>query len=130
MAGRCHDRLGAGILPSLPTPGRKLVSVAYVLEVKTAGDVIVFEPHGHVDAEAARHLLEMAEAAAGEAPAVEVHLDAVSSLTEEGAALLLFRWSPGRRLPPGVTLRATGQPGRQAVLRAYAGRRSPAPGTD
>lgn len=100
--------------------------MTYELEVRTAGDVIVFEPHGHIDAEAVRHLLEMAEVAAGQAHAVEVHLDAVSSLTEEGAALLLFRCPPGRRLPTGVTLRANGRPGRQAVLRAYAGRHAPA----
>lgn len=97
------------------------------LEVRTEGDVVVFEPRGHVDAEAARHLLERVETEAGRGRSVEVDLEQVCSLSEEAAALLLFRCPPLRRLPRTATLRAQGPSARRAVLQAYAGYRAGSP---
>lgn len=94
------------------------------LEVRTEGDVVVFEPQGHIDAETVRHLVDLAGLAAAAARSVEVDLDGVSFVSDEGAEVLLFGCRPSRRLPDGAVLRASGRSARQAVLRAYAGRRS------
>ena len=97
------------------------------LEVRADGDVVVLEPRGHVDAEAVRHLVELAEVAAADARFVQVDLGGVSSLSEEGADVLLFRCGRWARLPEGTVLRTNGRSARQAVIRAYAGRRSGGP---
>ena len=94
------------------------------LEVRTEGDVVVFEPQGHIDGEAVRHLVELAGLAAAAARSVHVDLDAVSLVSDEGAEVLLFGGRPSHRLPDGAVLRASGRSARQAVLRAYAGRRA------
>jgi hypothetical protein len=88
------------------------------------GAVSIVEVHGPLDEEAATNLLEFAAAAATACPAVQIDLDAVESMTQEAAALLLFRGAPWRALSERITLRASGRPGRQAVLRAYARRRA------
>ncbi len=60
--------------------------------------------------------MELAAAAATACPSVEIELDGVESMTQEAAALLLFRDAPWRAQPEKITLRAGGRPGRQAVL--------------
>ena len=92
--------------------------------VRMQGAVSIVEVHGPLDEEAATNLLEFAAAAATACPAVQIDLDAVESMTQEAAALLLFRGAPWRALSERITLRASGRPGRQAVLRAYARRRA------
>ena len=88
------------------------------------GPVSIVEVHGPLDEEAATNLLEFATAAATACPAVQIDLDGVDSMSQEAAALLLFRDAPWRALSERITLRASGRPGRQAVLRAYARRRA------
>ena len=92
--------------------------------VRMSGPVSIIEVRGPLDEEAAANLLEFAAAAASACPAVEIDLDGVESMTQEAAALLLFRGAPWRDLSERITLRANGRPGRQAVLRAYARRRA------
>jgi anti-anti-sigma regulatory factor len=93
------------------------------LRVRAEGDVVVFELLGDVCAEVIRHLLELAARAEEHSLSVEIDLGGVDTLSEEGAALLLFEWASRHGLPTGVTLRTTSRQGRQAVLRAYARRR-------
>lgn len=95
--------------------------------VRMSGQVSIVEVRGPLDEEAAANLLEFAAAAATACPAVQavqIDLDSVESMTQEAAALLLFRGAPWRALSEKITLRANGRPGRQAVLRAYARRRA------
>jgi ABC-type transporter Mla MlaB component len=92
--------------------------------VRMNGRVSIVEVLGPLDEAAAAHLLEFAAAAATACPAVQIDLDGVDSITQEAAALLLFRDAPWRTLSERITLRASGRPGRQAVLRAYARRRA------
>ena len=92
--------------------------------VRMNGPVSILEVHGPIDEEAARNLLEFAAAAATACSAVQIDLDGVESMTQEAAALLLFRDAPWRALSERITLRASGRPGRQAVIRAYARRRA------
>jgi len=86
--------------------------------------VSIVEVRGALDEEAAEHLLEFATAAASACRAVQIDLDNVESMSPEAAARLLFRRAPWKALPEKITLRANGQPGRHAVLRAYARRRA------
>lgn len=88
------------------------------------GPVSIVEVHGPLDEEAATNLLEFAAAAATACPAVQIDLDGVESMSQEAAALLLFRDAPWRALSERITLRASGRPGRHAVLRAYGRRRA------
>ena len=88
------------------------------------GPVSIVEVHGPLDEEAATNLLEFAAAAATACPAVQIDLDSVEWMSQEAAALLLFRDAPWRALSERITLRASGRPGRQAVLGAYALRRA------
>ena len=88
------------------------------------GPVSIVEVHGPLDEEAATNLLEFAAAAATSCPAVQIDLDDVESMTQEAAVLLLFRGAPWRALSDRISLRSSGRPGRQAVLRAYARRRA------
>jgi hypothetical protein len=92
--------------------------------VRMLGPVSIVEVHGPLDEETAASLLEFAAAAAAACPAVQIDLDAVDSMTPEAAALLLFRDAPWRAISDKISLKATGRPGRQAVLRAYARRRA------
>ena len=92
--------------------------------VRMSGPVSIVEVRGPLDEEAAANLLEFAAAAATACPAVQIDLDGVESMTQEAAALLLFGGAPRRALSERITLRASGQPGRQAVLSAYARRRA------
>ena len=92
--------------------------------VRMDGRVSIVEVCGPLDGEAAEHLLEFAAAAATACQSVQIDLDGVESMTQEAAALLLFREAPWRAHPERITLRASGQPGRQAVLHAYARRRA------
>jgi ABC-type transporter Mla MlaB component len=92
--------------------------------VRMEGCVSIVEVLGPLDEAAALNLLSFTTAAANDGQAVRIDLDAVESMTPEAAALLLFRRSRFRALTDRVTLRANGRPGRQAVLRAYAGRRA------
>jgi hypothetical protein len=92
--------------------------------VRMDGPVSIVEVRGPLDEEAAEHLLEFAAAAATACQSVQIELDGVESMTQEAAALLLFRETPWRAHPERITLRASGRPGRQAVLRAYARRRA------
>jgi hypothetical protein len=91
--------------------------------VRMDGPVSIVEVRGALDEKAAEHLLELAATAATACQAVQIELDGVESMTEEAAALLLFRETPWRAYPERITLRASGRPARQAVLRAYARRR-------
>ena len=92
--------------------------------VRMDGPVSIVEVHGPLDEEAATHLLEFAAAAATACRSVQIELGGVESMTQEAAALLLFRGAPWRTLPERITLRASARPGRQAVLSAYARRRA------
>ncbi len=92
--------------------------------VRMEGSVSIVEVRGPLDETTAANLLEFAAAAATACPGVQIDLDRVDSITQEAAALLLFRGAPWRALSERITLRANGQPGRQAVLRAYARRRA------
>lgn len=92
--------------------------------VRMDGPVSIVEVLGPLDEEAAAHLLEFATAAASACQSVQIDLDGVESMTQEAAALLLFREAPWRAHPERISLRASGTPGRQAVLRAYARRRA------
>ncbi len=91
--------------------------------VRMEGSVSILEVWGPLDEAAALNLLHFTAAAANDGHAVRIDLDAVESMTPEAAALLLFR-RPAWRALDRVTLRAEGRTGRQAVLRAYAGRRA------
>jgi hypothetical protein len=92
--------------------------------VRMEGPVSIVEVRGPVDEAVAANLLELAAAAATACRAVQIDLDGVESMTQEAAAILLFRSAPGQALPGQITFRANGQPGRQTVLRAYARRRA------
>lgn len=92
--------------------------------VRMSGPVSIVEVRGPLDEAAATSLLEFAAAAATACAAVQIDLDRVESMTPEAAALLLFRDAPGRAASERISLRAGGRPGRQLILRAYAGRRA------
>ena len=92
--------------------------------VRMEGPVSIVEVRGELDAAAAQNLLEFTAAAASACRAVQIDLDKIDSMTPEAAALLLFRQAPWHAFPERISLRANGQPGRQAVLRAYARRRA------
>lgn len=92
--------------------------------IRMEGSAAVVEVWGPLDEEAAADLVKLAGAAASTGNAVEIDLDEAESMTPEAAALLLFRGAPWRANPGKITLRASGQPGRQTVLRAYARRRA------
>lgn len=94
--------------------------------VRMDGSVSIVEVSGPLDEEAAAHLLEFAAAAATACRSVQIDLDGIESMTQEAAAVLLFRDEPWGQ-PENVSLRASGRPGRQAVLRAYAQRRARTP---
>jgi anti-anti-sigma regulatory factor len=94
------------------------------LKVLTEGDLLVLRVQGQVDVEAARQLLDLAASVAANCRRVQIDLDRIESLSEEAAALLLFRQAPWHQLPETITLRTAGRPSRQAVLRAYARRRT------
>ena len=96
--------------------------------LKVAGDVAVLGVRGDLDSGAAVHLIETATAAAGVCRVVRIDLHCVESMTQEAAAVLLFR-GPGDSLPPNIVLQANGQPGRQAVLQAFACHRVDLPAT-
>ena len=84
----------------------------------------IVEVWGALDEEAVEHLLEFAAAAVSACRLVQIDLDNIDSMTPDAVALLLFRRAPWQALSDRITLRANGQPGRQAVLRAYAERRA------
>lgn len=92
--------------------------------LRMEGPVSIMEVCGPLDEQAAAHLLECAAAAATACRSVQIDLDHVESMTHEAAAVLLFRDAPWRTQPENISLRASGRPGRQAVLRAYARRRA------
>jgi hypothetical protein len=79
--------------------------------VRMVGPISIVEVRGVLDEAAAQSLLEFVAAASTACQAVRVHLDTVDRMTPEATALLI---------------RADGQPGRQAVLWAYAQRRAQA----
>ena len=91
--------------------------------VRMEGSVSVLEVWGPLDEAAALDLLNFTAAAANGGQTVRIDLDAVESMTPEAAALLLFRRPRWQAIADRITLRAGGS-GRQAVLRAYAGRRA------
>jgi ABC-type transporter Mla MlaB component len=97
--------------------------------LKVAGDVSVVAVRGELDSEAALYLLETVTAAARVCRVVRIDLHGVESMTNEAAALLLFRRAPGESLPSNIVLQANGQPGRQAILDAFARRRAGFPAT-
>lgn len=97
--------------------------------LKVAGDVAVVAVRGQLNSEAATHLLETATAAARVCRVVRIDLHGVESMTHEAAALLLFREASGKSLPSNIVLQANGQPGRQAVLEAFARHRAGVPST-
>lgn len=92
--------------------------------VSMKGPVSIVEVRGPLDEAVAADLLEVIAAAAAASPVVQIDLDGVVSITQEAAAMLLFRDAHWRALSDRITLRASGPPGRQAVLRAYARRRA------
>ena len=92
--------------------------------VRMDGQMSIVEVRGVLDEEAAANLLEFAAAAATACRAVQIELGHIDSMTPEAASLLLFRQAPWHAFPDKITLRADGEPGRQAVLRAYARRRA------
>jgi len=92
--------------------------------VRMEGPVSIVEVWGALDEAAAASLLEFAAAAASASQAVQIELGDVESMSPEAAAMLLFRGAPWHAFPEKITLRANGNPGRQAVLRAYARRRA------
>lgn len=92
--------------------------------VRMEDSVSVLEVWGTLDEPAALDLLNFTAAAANGGQTIRIDLDAVQSMTPEAAALLLFRRPRWQAIADRVTLRATGRSGRQAVLRAYAGRRA------
>ncbi|MGH9042955.1 MAG: hypothetical protein ACRDZ3_22305 [Acidimicrobiia bacterium] len=94
------------------------------LKVMAEGDLLVLRVQGQVDVEAVRQLLDLAASVAANCRRVQIDLDCIESLSEEAAALLLFRQAPWHRLPETITLRTAGRPSREAVLRAYARRRA------
>ena len=94
------------------------------LKVFAESDVMVLRVRGDLDAEGARQLLDLAASIAADGRQVQIDLDGIDSLEEDAAALLLFRQTPWRQLPGSITLRTNGRPSRQAVLRAYARRRT------
>ncbi len=94
------------------------------LKVFAESDVMVLRVRGDLDAEGARQLLDLAASIAADSRRVQIDLDGIDSLGDDAAAFLLFRQTPWRQLPGTITLRAGGRPCRQAVLRAYARRRT------
>lgn len=85
--------------------------------IRMVGPVAVVDVRGPVDKTAAETVLEFAAAATTACRAVHIDLDNIDSMTPEAAARLIpLRAS--RRTSSGekITLRASGQPGRQAVL--------------
>ncbi len=92
--------------------------------VRVVGDVIVFDVCGHVDAEAARHLVEIAVLAVGRWRKVEIDLDHADSISDDAAAVLLFSGDVSGPLPEGISLRTCGHRSRQAVIEAYARHRT------
>jgi hypothetical protein len=92
--------------------------------VRMEGPVSIVEIRGVVDRVVAADLMEFAAAAARACGAVEIDLGQVDSITPDAAELLLFREAPWHAFPERITLRTGGQPGRRAVLRAYARRRA------
>ena len=92
--------------------------------VRMEGPVSIVEVLGPLDEAAAANLLEFAAAAVTACVAVQIDLDHVESMSQEAVALLLFQDATGRAQSEKITLRASGRPGRQAVLEAYAQRRA------
>jgi anti-anti-sigma regulatory factor len=92
--------------------------------VVAEGDLMVLRVGGQVDIECARQLLDLAASTAANCRRVQIDFDGVESLSEDAAALLLFRQAPWRQFPGTIILRTSGRPSRQAVLRAYARRRT------
>ena len=92
--------------------------------VRMDGRVSIVEVRGLFDEAAAANLLEFATAAASACWVVQIDLGEIDSMTPEAAALLLSRGAPWHAFPERISLRVSGQPGRQAVLRAYAQRRA------
>ena len=85
---------------------------------------MVLRVRGQVDLECARQLRDLAASTAADCRRVQIDFDGVDSLSEEAATLLLFRQAPWRQVPGTIILRTSGRPSRQAVLRAYARRRT------
>lgn len=85
---------------------------------------MVLRVAGHVDTDGADRLLDLAASIAAGGRRVQIDLDGVEVLTDDAAAILLFRQASWRRLPETITLRATGRPSREAVLKAYVRRRA------
>jgi hypothetical protein len=84
---------------------------------------VVIEAFGHIGAEEAGQLRDLALLAVADNLGVVIDLEQVKSLTTEAAGALLFR-GEGTRLPTGaITVRAGSRPARTAVLEAYAHRR-------
>jgi len=92
--------------------------------VRMDGRVSIVEIRGSFDEAAAATLLEFATAAASACRVVQIDLGEIDSMTPEAAALLLYREAPWHAFPERISLRVNGQPGREAVLRAYAQRRA------
>lgn len=103
-----------------------MTSVAATCDLQTwnDGDAIILGVRGRVDVEAVHHLLDLAASVAASCRSVQIDLDGVDSLTEDAAALLLFRQAPWHQLPAGISLRTSRPPSRQAVLLAYARQRA------
>lgn len=89
-----------------------------------SGDVIVVSAKGNLDADGARRLLDLAASAAMGCRSVQIDLDGIDALSEEAAALLLFRETHCGHVPGEIVIRTSGRSGRQAVLGAYARRRA------
>lgn len=94
----------------------------YEVHVDEDGGIVI-DVRGDVDLAGARAILDLAESVTG-AQRVAINLDGIDSLAEDAAALLVFRHVPGRAGSGDIVLLARGERGRDAVLRAYAGRRA------
>ena len=92
--------------------------------VRMEGPVSVVEVRGPLDESAASNLLEFITAATRACSAIHVDLGGIESMTPEAAAMLLFPDAPWHAPGARISLRTKSQPGREAVLQAYARRRA------
>jgi hypothetical protein len=94
-----------------------------MFKLRNEPGLVVIEAYGHLGADEAGQLRDLALLAVANNQAVVIDLEQVKSLTAEAADALLFR-GEGTRLPKeAITVRTGSRPARTAVLEAYAHRR-------
>ena len=94
-----------------------------MFKLRNEPGLVVIEAYGHIDADEAGQLRDLALLAVANNQAVVIDLEQVTSLTVEAAGALLFQGEATRIPKEAITVRTGSRPARTAVLEAYAHRR-------